>query len=318
MTSLKLAESATRVTQVIYGTSPGEHEVHAPECLPIDTVIYMALIAAYRKSIDAAGLLYIDTKADRWGGSPDRQELVKRRTAALERLADRIDPGLRVVRHEELEQAGHWQDLPSEIARTLRQSMKGKPKQVIRYTEYQTQVIRACQLLLHASPGTLCKAGWVAASKYIWTEDRQEFTGGEQEFDRSLPADWGIHSHYVMPGFRMKRQQVYKGGTGRELMPAPVAAPYLLQKDHDDRCLLIESSDCIPAELAKINLGITRVGLELVKTVSALLLQETDAQKQMFLLNRDCWDWRSQQVTAHSSVDDARQHLDAALRTLLP
>lgn len=302
----------TRVEHVMYGTSPGEIDTHAAELIPLDTVVYMALIRECRMKLGAQGILYADDIADRWGHQPGRQALVDRRTNTLRRLASIVDPELRVVTHSELEKAGAVEPLDAAILRGIKANTT---KAMRPYTTFQTQVIRSCMNVLNAEPGELMKAGWCVSASHNWQEDIWTYEGGECTFDKSLPSGWKIPTRYVAPGFRMERQDKYDA-LGRMKMPAAATAPYLLQNDHADRVRVVEHKEDIPGELERLQKGISRVGLEMVRTASAVLLNNPTASDKVHTLNLDCWNWRKEDVTDEALLAEARAELEAALYTL--
>jgi hypothetical protein len=272
----------------------------------------MALIRDYRKKMNATGLLYVDDVGDRWAQIHGRQERVDHRTETLRTLAARIDPHLRIVTDRELQTGGYVEDLDPNLAQIIRKKGEGS-KQQREYTVYQTGVIRACQKLLSKNPGTVTKAGWCLDWSYDMQEDRDVYTGGEETFDQSLPTEWNIGSYYVMPGFRMELQRNKKGDT----LPAAGMAPYLLQKDHADRCRIPQNRDDISAELGRLKPGITAVGLGIVRAASAVLLREDQASAELNHLNTNCWGLRRETVRDERIIEDTRRKLEAALSTLL-
>ncbi len=272
----------------------------------------MALIRECRTKLNAQGILYADDNADRWGKEPGRQALVDRRTETLRKLASIVDPELRVVTHSELEAAGAVEPLD----RSILDGIKSKTTKAMRpYTTFQTQVIRSCMNIVNAEPGQLMKAGWCINADYIWQEDRWSYHGGECTFDQSLPSGWRIPTQYVAPGFRLARQEK-RDVQGAMWLPAPATAPYLLQSDHADRVRIVESMDAIPAELARIKTGISRVGLEMVRAAAAVLLKKEDAAKLVHQLNIDCWHWRKDDIRDEGTLAEVRDMLDSALHNL--
>ncbi len=159
------------------------------------------------------------------------------------------------------------------------------------------------------------KAGWCISASHDWQEDTWTYEGGECTFDKSLPSGWKIPTRYVAPGFRLERQEKHDA-QGALRLPAAATAPYLLQSDHADSVRIVESIDAIPAELARIKKGISRVGLEMVRAASAVLLQQSDAEQLIHDLNLDCWDWRKKDMHDEPELARVRDMLDSALRTL--
>ncbi len=304
------------IRHVMTGTSPGEIDLHHPEKIPVCSVLYFKLISDFRKMLGANGLLYMDTLHNRWGERLGRNQQVENRTSMLSRVAHRVDPGMKIVTHADLEKAGLAKPLDLALARDVRKKANHAQRE---YSVFQTEVVRDCIALLEAQPGTFAKAGWgFKRTGQDLEKDRNILEGGEETFDKLLPAEWRVRPYHVMPGFGLTKKASSGMGKGAHVPDqAPAAAPYLYQEGKDDRCCVPVTAADIDVELGRIRPGITKVGYEILLVVAKIIRGDADASREARRLNATAWDMRVETVTDMPTILDVRDQMEDAMKRML-